>query len=640
MFRSHLIQWVKGAFAINKTPFPLSRALCAGICSATPTLIGILFNHFSYGLMASIGGFAYLYVWNEPYLQRAKKIFLVAASFSVLMMLGVLTSSSTILFSLLIGLVGALVTFIFGALKIPGPASIFFVMIFSMSSATHPDPHLAWLYGGLVMLGGIFSWIVAMIGWFWHPYGPETKAVHAVYTEIARLIDKVGTDQFDLACEKTVQILNNADTVLLAGYSPWHSSLSYKRLYLLNNQANLIFSDILELVADGYTKLPKEVGQSVKALADLIDNPSSGVKTILQPKETTQKISALLSKIYDADAILNKTLKNINAELNISKPSAFKSLSHALDKDSIVFTNSIKYGFVLIIAALIAFSFDFQRSYWIPASCAAVMMGSTIISTFHRAIQRSLGTILGVLIASVILYNQPTGILVALCSLVFSFFTELFIVKNYAFAVIFLTPNSILIAENTTQINNLSFFATTRVTDIIIGAIIGLIGVLLIGRRTASSRLPNIIAKTIRSQSELLFNLFSAQTQYSATDRTNKMSKMQINMTNLRTVYTTALGELPSNKTLDFLWPAIASLEQLSFHLSSLNQTSQSVVLEEENLSKLLYLFESMAKNMEQQQITAKNNAPLIKGYGKIKKEILNLQDALNLYQTRVTNQT
>ena len=111
------------------------------------------------------------------------------------------------------------------------------------------------------------------------------------------------------------------------------------------------------------------------------------------------------------------------------------------------------------------------------------MLGSTVMSTFHRSIQRAIGTIVGVLIASIILATHPTGIMVALFILLLGGLTELFMVRNYAFAVMFITPNSLLMAESTTQIHNLSYFATARITDILIGIVIGLIGVLLVGRR-------------------------------------------------------------------------------------------------------------------------------------------------------------
>lgn len=174
---------------IKKTPFPWERAICAGICSAVPVLIGLLFGNFQYGLIAGIGGFSYLYVWNEPYPQRAKKIFFVALGLAVSNGLGILTAPSPVAFSVILGLIGAVCTFIFGALKIPGPASIFFVIVFAMTSASHADPTLAPLRAGLVFLGGTFAWMVAMAGWFFNPHAPEIKSVKRIYSELAALVD-------------------------------------------------------------------------------------------------------------------------------------------------------------------------------------------------------------------------------------------------------------------------------------------------------------------------------------------------------------------------------------------------------------------------------------------------------------------
>lgn len=56
-----------------------------------------------------------------------------------------------------------------------------------------------------------------------------------------------------------------------------------------------------------------------------------------------------------------------------------------------------------------------------------------------------------------------------------------------------------------------TYFATARIIDVAIGIVIGLIGVWLVGRKSASSRLPHLISKTIRSQAQFLFVLFSEQ---------------------------------------------------------------------------------------------------------------------------------
>ena len=152
MERKSFFSGLEGAFVIKKTPLPWTRGICAGICSAAPVIFGLLLGNFPYGLIAGIGGFAYLYVWNEPYPQRAKKIFFVALGLALSNGLGILATPSPFIFAILLGLIGAVGTFIFGALQIPGPASIFFVIVFAMTSASHVDPSLAPLRAGLILL--------------------------------------------------------------------------------------------------------------------------------------------------------------------------------------------------------------------------------------------------------------------------------------------------------------------------------------------------------------------------------------------------------------------------------------------------------------------------------------------------------
>ena len=80
---------------------------------------------------------------------------------------------------------------------------------------------------------------------------------------------------------------------------------------------------------------------------------------------------------------------------------------------------------MLTFAAFIAYFLDFERSYWVPLSCAAVMSGSTIIATFHRTVQRMFGTIIGLLIAGVILSVVHNGYIISLIILLLTFFTEI-----------------------------------------------------------------------------------------------------------------------------------------------------------------------------------------------------------------------
>ncbi|MFU2016954.1 FUSC family protein [Peribacillus butanolivorans] len=620
----------KQAFEIKKNPFPWIKALSAGIAAALPVFIGLLFGNFEYGLLAGIGGFSYLYVFNQPYEQRAKKIFIVMWGLSLSVVLGTLLAPYQLGTAIVMGIIGACVFFIFGALNITGPSAIFFVLSFALATGMPVDQSLAPLRGGLVLLGGALSWIICMLGWFYNPHGPETNAVEKVYRELALFFDSIGTEKFNTARHRTVLAMKQAENTLLAGYSAKRSTDIFKRLFLLNEHANTIFLRVLEISLNNKIVLPPELGKSVQALADSIGSKTKNKSKILQPEQVDKEVEDLFIKIYNADAIMNEPVQKIHQEVLISKPSLKTILLGAFDKNSIVFLTSVRYGTILTIAAIIAYSAGFNRSYWVPLSCAAVMSGATIIATFHRAVQRTFGTIIGLLLASLILASVHNEFIIVLIILCLTFITELFIVRNYGLAAMFFTPSALIMAEYSTQSYDFSFFATVRITDIVVGSIIGLAGSLLVGSRSASSLLSHFIAKTIRSQGQFLLMAFSENNRTLTFDESSERSKMQTNMVNLLTVYNTSLGEIFKNKArLESLWPVIFSIEQLGYYLNASLKYSERPVLSEKDLAQLLYVFETMAIAADKDQSSTNKTVPEIEGFSKIRHEILDLQEAL-----------
>ncbi|MDM5214119.1 FUSC family protein [Peribacillus sp. NJ4] len=620
----------KQAFEIKKNPFPWIKALSAGIAAALPVFIGLLLGNLAYGLLAGIGGFTYLYVFNQPYHQRAKKIFFVMVGLALSVVLGTLLAPYQLGTAIMMGIIGASVFFLFGALKITGPSAVFFVLSFALATGMPVDQSLAPLRGGLVLMGGALSWIICMLGWFFNPHGPESLAVGKVYRELGAFFDSMGTVKFNKARQGTVMAMKLAEDTLLAGFSNRRSSDELKRLFLLNEHANAIFLEALEISLNKNIVLPQELGQSVHALAGSIASKTKNKKKILQPDQMTEEVEELFMKIYNADAIMNEPVKKIDQAATISKPSLKTIFLGAFDKNSIVFLSSVRYGTILTIAAIIAYSADFNRSYWIPLSCAAVMSGSTIIATFHRAVQRTFGTVIGLLIASLILAAVHKEFIIVLIILCLTFITELFIVRNYGLAAMFFTPSALIMAEYSSQSYDFSFFATVRITDIVVGSLIGLIGSLLLGSRSASSLLNHLIAKTIRSQGRLLLMAFSEKDNDLAIDESSERNKMQTNMVNLLTVYNASLGEIFKNKArLESLWPVIFSIEQMGYYLNASLKSSERPVLSERKLAQLLYVFETMAIAADKGRSHTSKEVPEIEGYSKIRREILDLQEAL-----------
>lgn len=627
---------IKQALTVNRKPFPWIKAFCAGLAAALPVLIGLLLGNPEYGLIAGMGGFTYLYVFNIPYAQRAKKLFFVVLGMTLISALGTLAAPYPLAVAILMGIIGATVIFIFGALKIIGPSAIFFVLVFAMTTGMPVHPELAPLRAGLVFLGGALSWVIAMIGWFFDPHGPETSVVKRVYLELAAFLDSIGTEKFNEARHRVMSVLKEAEETLAAGYIPWRQTDLFKQLYVINGHANMIFLYILENFSKNSSKIPSEVGESVRYLANSLDQKNkseSVVKKIFQPKEINETIVQLFTKIYDADAIMNEPTSKINQVIQISKPSLKTILLGAFDKNSIIFITSVRFGVVTIIAAIIAYQFELTRSYWVPLSCVAVLSGSTIVTTYHRAIQRGFGTILGILIASLILATHPSGYILVFLILLLTFITELFIVKNYGLAALFFTPNALLMAESTSHGNfSFSYFASARLIDVLVGIVIGLLGVWIVGRYSAYSRLPHLITKTIRSQAQFLLVLFSDQgIGFNATKSKERM-KMRTNLINLKTLHDTAAGELPVNqRALEYYWPVIFSIEQLGYLLENASKTTRRPILSNDTLAQLLYVCETMANATNRKQSPSIKNVPQIEEFPSIQNEIITLQKFLQM---------
>ena len=125
-----------------------------------------------------------------------------------------------------------------------------------------------------------------------------------------------------------------------------------------------------------------------------------------------------------------------------------------------------------------------------------------------RSVARGLGTILGTLVLSAILYFNPHLIIAVIIMGIAAMVTETFVGSNYAFAVIFITIQVILL--NGLASDNLSIsIAYTRIFDVLIGIVIAVIGILLINRQTASAMLPRTIAEVVRKEAVIFQYLFS-----------------------------------------------------------------------------------------------------------------------------------
>ena len=91
-----------------------------------------------------------------------------------------------------------------------------------------------------------------------------------------------------------------------------------------------------------------------------------------------------------------------------------------------------------------------------------------------RALQRVLGTLLGVLVFGLLYFLKPQGLGLVLTVMVLQFAIEVVVMRNYGLALVFITPLALTIASATQPGLEISTL-NERVLDIILGSGIGLV---------------------------------------------------------------------------------------------------------------------------------------------------------------------
>lgn len=619
------------AMAVNNRSVPWERAIGAALSMTIPIFVGLYLDQLQLGLIAGLGGFTYLYAFRIPYALLSKQLLFVGISIVLSSLLGSILAPYPIAVAITMGLIAAVMIFIFNALKFIGPSAIFFVLIFALTAdMPHVDFLGAFSRAGLVGLGAALSWFIAMAGFLIQPHRPEIQSVHKAYSQLIKLTASVNTEQFQHEKYLTMAALKEAEETLIAGQLPWSPSETYTRLLHLAIEGN----EYMLYLGNHYAHATEPLPQAVtEYLNNILFSLKHNLKNY-QPQATPElQDAALQEQLQTMQQTLTTSMTSLKPITHSYNYSIKDILANALDRNSLVFVTAVRFGVVTTIAALIAYGFHFTRSYWIPLSCVAIMSGSSMIATYYRAIQRSIGTLIGIIIASTILYFHPSGYVLAAIIFCFTLMTEMLIVKNYGLAVIFITPNALLLAETITQ-GQFSFFhfSSARIVDVVIGSAIGLIGVLIMGKRSASIRIPRILMRTLRNQSQMILLLFSTQKNSTPQQIQTRLIKMKTNLSNLTALYTAAIGEIPKNKALiEYYWPIIYSMEKLAFLLEHAAENPNRPTLTDDELAKILYLFETLANSAQFDEPTEHITVPSIPNFYSIEREINTLQAAFSV---------
>ncbi|PZP95715.1 MAG: hypothetical protein DI572_07580, partial [Staphylococcus epidermidis] len=412
-----------------------------------PALIGYLLGFPMFGILISTGTLAHVYVFSGSPQSMLKTVITCSLSFTICMILGTLTVSQPILFGLLLLVVVTIPYYTFNALKIAGPSSTFFLVTFCLSINLPIAPEEALLRGSAILIGGILATITVILTIIFAKEKAEDRAIHADFKTLHNLLHHFDEpEDFKAYARNAVTEFRNSEKLLITSTSGGNGKLSkrFQKLILLHTSAQGIYSELLELNENHIRPLPSDLVEMMDHIIAQLDNSEENVRYWRKEVTVTEEFQNLFNHILKIDEMVHANEARIAYEADMRKPLYSKRIYQNLTLDSIVFRNTLRYTAIMMIAIFIALMFDFEKAYWIPLSAHTILLGTSTIHAIERGMARGLGTILGVLVLSVILlFSIPTPVAVILMGIA-ALFTEALVGANYAIAVVFITIQVIL----------------------------------------------------------------------------------------------------------------------------------------------------------------------------------------------------
>jgi len=141
--------------------------------------------------------------------------------------------------------------------------------------------------------------------------------------------------------------------------------------------------------------------------------------------------------------------------------------------------DSLLTGLFVGVSLAIAEMLGLEKAYWVPVSCLAVLQGVTLRVSWSRHVHRIFGTVIGIGLTALLMPFLTDIWAIVAAVTVLTFLIETAVVRHYAFAAMFITPLTILLAETSSPgTMGIGALMEARLVDTVVGALIGLAGAL------------------------------------------------------------------------------------------------------------------------------------------------------------------
>jgi len=427
-------------------------ALRNAIGVVTPIALGVALGKPMAGVAAGFGALQVSYSDNPgPYRLRARRMLAATLLCSLAVVAGGLAVRSPVLAGTLIllwGFCAGLVACLGESFENLGAISLVTLVIYAVQPLSGRQALLA---GVLAIGGGVLQTALALLFWVVHRYGPERRELSALYLELAQWAIIPASSDSPPASNAMTSARN-----ALAALSG-DTSLQAERLWSLLNQGERVRLSLLALRrlrkrlqreasgSDSFQAVEEYLAVTAKVLADVSQSIAQSVP-VGGGHELLPRLEMLAEQVRKQQAeqptlvALHKDLRfqmdALTGQLRAAVRSTSESTQAALREfamrdtrrpwqnrffgnlvklranltlQSSSFRHAIRLTLSLAVGEAAAHLLHHPRSYWL-AMTIVIVLKQEFAATFNRGMLRILGTIIGLILTTVLFHIRPPGI--------------------------------------------------------------------------------------------------------------------------------------------------------------------------------------------------------------------------------------
>ncbi|WP_201294985.1 MULTISPECIES: FUSC family protein [unclassified Nocardiopsis] len=591
------------------------------------------------GTLAALGSMTVLYEKKTPYAYRSAALALVGLGFVASVALGSLAAALAPWAPVVsIGLTAGIATWVCAAWRVDRPGPLFFVLVGAISTIAPGGVADVPFHAGVAAVGAAIGWAVSMSGAPVRARHPEYRAVAAAYRQLAALLRAVGTPDLDHAQhEASVAVAEAWRIVLLAQTRGYRTTPEAARLRSLLRWVSDVHLVTTQVCMARPARLPGEAADFADRMASAVAAPSRApdpeeldeLRRGLRPRSLESRLYGQLARAAQAVRRTSHEDDERAATLHDQRyPALWDALRSSLGRDSLVRPTALRMWITVTAAGAFGLWMGLDNYYWIGLTTTAVLQAGSVVLTMNRALQRSLGTMVGVFLgAAVIALHPPLSVVIVLAGL-FQGLTQLVVGRNFFYASVMVTPMALLLSF-TAAPEPITDLAQSRIIDTVVGSVFGLLGSVLLWRRASATRLPQAIVSVLRTARECILEVLDQDVEISPERRYRLRRDMRAALVNLRGVYDSAIGDAPRASSTLPLWPVVVATQRTGYLALSALARDKPEPTGIITLQRVDLAFRELISSLEERRTPRMGALPRLPAYPRINMELRALSSAM-----------